>query len=619
MKELEAASNRNDIHRAIGTLRIRSLHVAWGLVVLALIIAMPEKLHAADTENCLMCHRFRGLARVDKDGDYRLFYVDEGLFSRGPHTRVSCTGCHADIDEIPHDNAAPVNCVLSCHIEEPTREIIFTHEKVEVTLRDSVHSPVKKDSTSIEHPEDIPECKDCHDMPLFRPMAMFKSVRPGVSEHAVNRCLVCHSDERFIRYFYSHVTTRLHKARDPREVVAMCGKCHGDVALARRHNLPDVVSSYLETFHGKAVLLGSSLAPDCLDCHAQRGGVHEMLAATDPCSVVHPNNRAAMCGTVDCHSSAPPGLASFDVHANRDIATHTLEFAVALFFVIMTLAILLPVLTLNILGYVREIFPSHEAEKEIERLKKLAEKKVAADGKIQRFRGSLRVQHALLVILFVILCLTGFPLKFAHTSWAPVVLDFFGGIEVAPIVHRIAGVALLLGFILHAILILCNVRRSMVQKKKRGLWAFVKEILGLPMVPKLHDAGDIIAWVKYVFFLSPRRPNYGRFSWKEKLEYIGLIWGTLLLGFTGILLWGESLFTQMLPGWLLNVCYLAHTYESLLAVAHIALVHIPGAIGRPGVSPFSGMIIDGTISPGALAEEHGAEIIAWGAAKEVKP
>ena len=138
------------------------------------------------------------------------------------------------------------------------------------------------------------------------------------------------------------------------------------------------------------------------------------------------------------------------------------------------------------------------------------------------------------------------------------------------------------------------------------------------MVPNLNDPGLIFAHVKYVCFLSPRRPNYGRFSWKEKLEYIGLIWGTVLLGVTGILLWGESTFTQVLPGWLLNVCYLAHTYESLLAVSHIALVHVPGAIGRPGVSPFSSMIIDGSISPKTLAEEHGGEIIAWGAAKEVK-
>ena len=42
-----------------------------GLLALALTLLLPQALHAVDSENCLMCHRFRGLARVDKDGDYR--------------------------------------------------------------------------------------------------------------------------------------------------------------------------------------------------------------------------------------------------------------------------------------------------------------------------------------------------------------------------------------------------------------------------------------------------------------------------------------------------------------------------------------------------------------------
>lgn len=139
------------------------------------------------------------------------------------------------------------------------------------------------------------------------------------------------------------------------------------------------------------------------------------------------------------------------------------------------------------------------------------------------------------------------------------------------------------------------------------------------MIPGPQDLRDIITLTKYVFFLSPRRPNYARFSWKEKLEYLGLFWGIGLLGVTGTLLWAESLSSHVIPGWVLNVCYLAHTYESILAAAHITLVHVPGVIGRPGVSPLSSMILNGKISPQALAEEHGGEIINWTPAEEVKP
>jgi cytochrome b subunit of formate dehydrogenase len=600
------------------SVKSRSLRLALGLLSL-LTLAPTRSLQAMDAEDCLMCHRFRGLARVDKEGIYRLFHVDEGLFNRGPHARVSCRGCHADIDKIPHSDAKPVDCLRSCHIEEPTREIIFTHATVQSVLEDSVHASKDPNGALRSCPDDFPRCKDCHDMPLFRPVSIFKKMSAGVSDRAISRCTLCHTDENFVRYFYSHVTTRLHKARDPREVVTMCATCHADTEFARRHGLPDVVSSYLETYHGKAVLLGSSLAPDCLDCHAQKGSVHQMHAQTDVRSSVHPDNLASTCRTKDCHASAAPALASFDVHSNRNPRTHPLEFAVALFFVLATLGILLPILTLNVLGLVRELFPSEEAEDEIEHLTNLAERKAAREGGLLRFTGAQRVQHVFLVVVFVVLCLTGFPMKFPNASWAPVLYDLFGGIHTAPIVHRVAGVSLLTGFAVHVLLILRNVRRSLRRENKHGLRAWVGAILALPMFPRLQDLHNLVAMTKYVLFLSPYRPNYDRFSWKEKLEYLGLFWGIPLLGVTGIMLWAQDSVTHLLPGWVLNVAYLAHTYESLLAVAHITLVHIPGVLGRPGLSPLSGMVINGKISPRVLAEEHGAELRHFAAPAEVKP
>jgi cytochrome b subunit of formate dehydrogenase len=593
------------------------LHRAVALLILTFSLAATDVTRAVDAENCLMCHRFRGLARVDKEGTYRLFHVDETLFSRGPHARVTCTGCHADINKIPHDDAKPVDCLRSCHIEEPTREIVFTHAGVHTVLQDSVHAVTDPNGDPREHPEDFPECKDCHDIPLFRPVSIGKKVRAGVSEHAITRCTMCHKDENFARYFYSHVTTRLHKARDPREVVTMCAECHADAAFAERHGLPDVVSSYLETYHGKAVLFGSGRAPDCLDCHAGANSVHAMQAHTDPRSSVSIENRSATCNGEDCHAAATPALVSFDVHADRDARTHPLEFAVGLFFVVATLGILLPILTLNVLALIRELLPSHQAEAEIERLTAAAEEKAAFEGGLLRFTGAQRLQHAFLVTVFVVLCLTGFPMKFPQAKWSPAIYDLFGGIGGAPIVHRVAGVLLLVGFAFHVILIFVNVGRSLRRQGQHGIRAWIKAVVALPMIPKPHDLKQLTAFAKYALFLSPHRPFYGRFSWKEKLEYLGLFWGIPLLGVTGILLWAESWSSHLFPGWVLNVAFLAHTYESLLAVAHISLVHIPGVLGRPGVSPLSSMVLNGKISSRALAEEHGGELADFIAAQEV--
>jgi hypothetical protein len=101
--------------------------------------------------------------------------------------------------------------------------------------------------------EDYPNCKNCHDNPLYRPLSFFKKVRPGISEASLGRCRVCHKKEEFVFQFYNHVTTRLHKSRNPLNIAEMCGRCHDDPTLVARHELSTkAVFSYGETFHGKA-------------------------------------------------------------------------------------------------------------------------------------------------------------------------------------------------------------------------------------------------------------------------------------------------------------------------------------------------------------------------------
>src|SRR3990172_12697478 len=113
------------------------------LLLLLCHFAQAVENAAADAENCLLCHRFRGLASVDKNGAYRLFYVDAELFSQGPHASVGCKDCHADIEKIPHNDVKPVDC-RSCHdVEEPTRQTMLKHEK----LLDSVHASIEPDGT----------------------------------------------------------------------------------------------------------------------------------------------------------------------------------------------------------------------------------------------------------------------------------------------------------------------------------------------------------------------------------------------------------------------------------------------------------------------------------------
>ncbi len=327
---------------------------------LVLIVFMPGSSGAADIGNCLLCHKYPGLSRVDDEGKFRLFYVNEDIFNQSVHAKVKCEGCHPDIQKIPHEPAKKVDCFLECHIIEPSSEKKFSHKDVGTYLAASVHAKTDPKGQPKKFAEDIPTCKDCHENPLYRPLSFFKQVRPGISEAALGRCRVCHKSDEFIYRFYNHVTTRLHKIRNPQNIAEVCGRCHDNDEIVARHNLSTrAVFSYGETFHGKAARFLSERIPDCLDCHVKPGeSVHQMLSYQDPNSITHQNNRGTICANIDCHPKATPQMASYRVHAEFNKEQGTVQYYFKIFFICLTGGTLLPIMGILFLDLVRRLFPN---------------------------------------------------------------------------------------------------------------------------------------------------------------------------------------------------------------------------------------------------------------------
>ncbi len=326
---------------------------------LFITFAMLSKAEAADIGNCLLCHKYPGLSRVDEDGNFRLLYVNEDIFNKSVHAKVKCEGCHPDINKIPHESAKKVDCLTQCHIIEPSSEKKFSHKDVAIFLAASVHAKLDPKGQSKKYPEDIPTCKDCHENPLYRPLSFFKRVRPGISEAAIGRCRVCHKSDEFIFRFYNHVTTRLHKIRNPRNIAEVCAKCHDDPEVVARHNLTTRAAfSYGETFHGKAAHFLDERIPDCLDCHVKPGeSVHQMLSHSDPNSITHPNNKLNSCSNMDCHPKATPKLANYNAHAEFNLAQNPIQYYFQVFFITLTGGTLLPLMGFIFLDLIRRLFP----------------------------------------------------------------------------------------------------------------------------------------------------------------------------------------------------------------------------------------------------------------------
>jgi hypothetical protein len=261
--------------------------------VLSLFCGAVGTANAEDELNCVLCHKHRGLSRIDENGRFRLFYINEALFEEGPHVRVKCNDCHRDIKKIPHDPARKVDCTVECHLTEPSGQKLFSHKPVADLLAKSVHGKFDADGVAKKYQQDYPWCKDCHEEPLYRPLSFFKGKAFGVSERGLSRCKSCHRTGKFAESFYKHVTSRLQKMRKPAEIVGICAKCHGDKEFQQRHKLDDVVTSYKETFHWKAIRFGSEETPDCIDCHVVKGeSVHFIEGKSSPTAASYSRNIA---------------------------------------------------------------------------------------------------------------------------------------------------------------------------------------------------------------------------------------------------------------------------------------------------------------------------------------
>lgn len=143
------------------------------------------------------------------------------------------------------------------------------------------------------------------------------------SVHASLSCTSCHSDIKS----YPHASG---SHPDKKKEVATCSQCHtGPVTL-----------SYAESFHGKAVNLGSQKAAGCVDCH----GHHDILSPDNPSSRVAKNNVPTTCAV--CHHNASPGFSQGTEHFELKAAGpgapmyHTSQFFVWLTIITVTLLII---------------------------------------------------------------------------------------------------------------------------------------------------------------------------------------------------------------------------------------------------------------------------------------
>lgn len=212
-----------------------------------------------------------------------------------------------------------------------------------------------------------------------------------------------------------------------------------------------------------------------------------------------------------------------------------------------------------------------------------------------RFGWYPRFEHWMVILTFVALAATGLPQKFSDMGWARWAVGAFGGLDTMRAIHRFTGWAMTALAVEHLAI-------GIYLLVFRGRTA---------MVPRGKDFRDAIDYLKWCLGLAAKPPRMGRYDYRQKFEYWGLLMGSAIMIATGIILYFPLYVAKILPGVVVAAAKVAHSTEAMLALLTVITWHAYGAHFNPEVFPFDKSIFTGKIPRDRMLHEHPLEYEEW--------
>lgn len=209
-----------------------------------------------------------------------------------------------------------------------------------------------------------------------------------------------------------------------------------------------------------------------------------------------------------------------------------------------------------------------------------------------RFGIATRIQHLILATTFVTLIVTGLPQKFSSYSPSVWAIVHMGGIDNVRLAHRVAAVMFILLAVWYLVALVIDMARDRLK---------------LSMVPTFKDAFDTLAMLQYSLGMRNDHPRFGRYDYRQKFEFWGIIFGTFVVIATGLVLWFPEIATRFLPGQLVPTAREAHGGEATMAFLVVVTWHIWDVIVSPVNFPIDTSIFTGYMAKEKLLAEHPLE------------
>ncbi len=207
----------------------------------------------------------------------------------------------------------------------------------------------------------------------------------------------------------------------------------------------------------------------------------------------------------------------------------------------------------------------------------------------QRFDVFERIEHIVFLTSFTILGLTGLVQKFSSSPFSLFVMQSLGGIDGTRRIHHIAAFVMMWVTVFHIISVLYRIIVLRVR------WT---------MMPLLDDFTHLFQDVAYYLGLRKHKAYYGRYNYAEKVEYLAVVWGTIIMGLTGFMMWNPITTARYLPGEAIPAAKAAHGGEAILAVLAIVIWHIY----HVHVKRFNKSMFTGKVTREEMEDEHPAEL-----------
>lgn len=206
-----------------------------------------------------------------------------------------------------------------------------------------------------------------------------------------------------------------------------------------------------------------------------------------------------------------------------------------------------------------------------------------------RFPLARRIEHWVMMLSFTLLGLTGLPQRFPDASLSQAILGVLGGIQGVRTIHHTAAIVMMFGTAWHILVM--------------GYSVFVLRDK-MSMLPTLQDAKDAFQALLYNVGIAKTYPQMGRYTFEEKMEYWAFVWGALIMGLTGFMMWNPITATKFLPGEFIPAAKAAHGNEAVLAVLAIIIWHMYGV----HIKRFNKAMFNGKMSEEEMLHEHPLEL-----------